>query len=297
MKRLPTPIAMWLTLVLALPAQAATLAWKFTPGDVQNYRLTQRSQLSVGAAEASKPLASVEQVIEIAWKVLGANGPDEARISLEVTAFSLLVEGPDGQEVRYDSESTEEPQGYAAMLAPIGKRLAESPLEFTMNTRGEVSELELADEVAEAVKLVPGGKRYAQDGGLLSIETMARLGAPLELPAGDVAAGHAWSVNRESELPVMGPTRITFDYEIADTDSDKEMTIEQRLTISTEGEDPNVQLGEQQSTGTIVFNVEHGRPETATLNVDVEILRPGNPDGPLKLKQNGEFRRLADETQ
>lgn len=297
MKRLAPPVAMWLMLVLALPAQAATLAWKFTPGDVQNYRLTQRSQLNVGAAEESKPLASVEQVIEISWKVLEAKGPDEARISLQVMAFSLLVEGPDGQEVRYDSRSTEEPQGYAAMLAPLGKRLADSPLEFTMNTRGEVSQLELSDEVTEAVKLVPGGKRYAQDGGMLSIETMARLGAPLELPAGDISAGHAWSVERESDLPVMGPTQITFDYEIADPASDREIAIEQRLTVSTEGDDPTVQLGEQKSTGTIVFNIEHGRPETATLDSDVEILRPGNPDGPLTLKQNSEFRRLADETQ
>src|SRR5690606_19346023 len=148
MNRLAIPIVVCLMLVLALPAHAATLAWKFTPGDIQNYRLTQRPQLFVGAAEAGKPLASVEQVIEIAWKVLEVSGPEQARISLEITAFSLLVEGPDGQEVRYDSESTEEPQGYAAMLAPIGKRLAESPVEFTLNARGEVSDLQLTDEVA-----------------------------------------------------------------------------------------------------------------------------------------------------
>ena len=110
------------------------LAWKFTPGDVQTYRLTQSSQLSGGAADTYKQLASVEQVLDLTWKVLEVNDSGDANISLEVTAFSLLAKGPGGQEVQYDSESTEEPQGYAAMLAPIGKRLAESPLQFRMNS-------------------------------------------------------------------------------------------------------------------------------------------------------------------
>lgn len=285
-----------LQVVLVLSGPAATFAWKFTPDDVQTYRLTQSSRLIRSVAGESKPLASVEQVLDLTWKVLEVSESGTAKVSLEVTAFSLLAKGPDGQEVRYDSESTDDPQGYAAMLAPIGKRLAESPIVFTMNSRGEISDVQLPEELAEAVKSVPGGKKFAQDGGLASIETLARLGAPLDLPEGQLAADQTWSATREIEIPVVGSTKVEFNYKVVAPVSENEITVEQQMTLAAAG-DAAVKFANQESTGTIVWDAATGRPETSLLNLEVEIEQPGSADGPLKLEQNTEFRRVADETQ
>lgn len=285
-----------LQVVLVLSGPAATFAWKFTPDDVQTYRLTQSSRLIRSAAGESKPLASVEQVLDLTWKVLEVSESNTAKVSLEVTAFSLLAKGPDGQEVRYDSESTDDPQGYAAMLAPIGKRLAESPIVFTMNSRGEISDVQLPEELAEAVKSVPGGKKFAQDGGLASIETLARLGAPLDLPEGQLAADQTWSATREIEISVVGSTKVEFNYKVVAPVSENEITVEQQMTLAAAG-DAAVKFANQESTGTIVWDAATGRPETSLLNLEVEIEQPGSADGPLKLEQNTEFRRVADETQ
>jgi hypothetical protein len=286
-----------LLLAIALPVQAATLAWKFTPGDVQNYRLTQSSRLSGGAADTHKQLASIEQALDLTWKVLEVNDADTAKISLEVTAFSLLAKGPDGQEVRFDSESTEEPQGYAAMLVPIGKRLAESPIVFTMNSQGEVTDIQLPDELAEAVKSVPGGKKYAQDGGLASVEALARLGAPLDLPKGDVNAEQVWTAEREVAFPVLGSAKVEFSYKIAEPISADEITIEQQMKIESAAGEEVAKFMNQQSAGSVVFDAESGRPETSVLSFEVEIDQSGSADGATKLEQHTEFRRIADETQ
>lgn len=285
-----------LQVVLVLSGPAATFAWKFTSDDVQTYRLTQSSRLIRSAAGETKLLASVEQVLDLTWKVLEVSESGTAKVSLEVTAFSLLAKGPDGQEVRYDSESTDDPQGYAAMLAPIGKRLAESPVVFTMNSRGEISDVQLPEELAEAVKSVPGGKKFAQDGGLASIETLARLGAPLDLPEGQLAADQAWSATREIEIPVVGSTKVEFNYKVVAPVSENEITVEQQMTLAAAA-DAAVKFANQKSTGTIVWDAATGRPETSLLAHEVEVEQSGSADGPLKLEQNTEFRRVADETQ
>jgi hypothetical protein len=283
-------------IMLTLACNAATLAWKFTPGDEQHYRLTQSSRLNADSEEG-KLLASVEQVLDLNWKVIEVSESNEAKISLEVTAFSFLAKGPDGREVHYDSESTDEAQGYAAMLAPIGKRLAESPLVFTLDPSGEVTDVQLPEDLAEAVKSVPGGKKFAQDGGLASIETLARLGAPLNPPAGDVTAEQTWTAIRNIEVPVLGLTEVKFTYKVASPVSVDEVTVEQQMLLVPAGDEQVAKFANQKSIGTVVWDAAKGRPETSTLNFEVEVEQTGSTDSPLKLEQNTEFRRIADETQ
>ena len=152
-------------------------------------------------------------------------------------------------------------------------------------------------ELADAVKSVPGGKKFAQDGGLASVEALARLGAPLDLPEGDVTAGQTWSTEREIELPVLGATKVEFAYKIADPVSDSEITIEQQMSIAAAGEEQVAKFANQESTGTVVFDAANGRPETSVLSYEVEIEQPGSAEGSMKLEQNTEYRRIADETQ
>jgi hypothetical protein len=284
-------------MLLVLSCNAAPLAWKFTPGDEQNYRLTQSSRLTGGAHGEGNQLATVEQVLDLTWKVLEVDESGDAKVSLGVAAFSLLAKGPDGQEVHYDSESTEEPEGYAAMLAPIGKRLAETQFVFTMNSRGEISNVRVPDDLADAVKSVPGGKKFAQDGGLASVETMARLGSPFNLPEGEATANHKWTATRDIEIPVLGATAVEFTYKVVAPVSEDEVTIEQQMKMTPAADAQVANFTNQKSTGTIAWDVAAGRPETSLLNYEVEIEQPGSEDGPLKLEQSTEFRRIADDSQ
>ncbi len=293
-------VSRWIVaLTLVTQAHAATLEWKFTPGDEQNYRLTQSARLSSGAADALKQFVAVKQELDLAWRVIEVTAEGNAKISLQVSAFSFLATGPDGQEVRYDSESTEEPQGYAAMLLPIGKRLAESQVELTMTPTGEVTDVKLPDDLAEAVKSVPGGKKFAQDGGLKSFEALARLGAPHTLPEGEIIDGKSWTEMRHMELPVFGPVAAEFAYGIKGPLAENKITVEQQMTIDAKSQPgaERLDLVNQKSSGTIEFDPQAGRPESSTLNYEAELEQAGHDEGHMKLEHTIEFRRLADDSQ
>jgi hypothetical protein len=243
-----------------------------------------------------KQFAAVKQELDLTWKVIETHYDGSATISLQVSAFSFLATGPDGQEVRYDSDSTEEPQGYAAMLLPIGKRLSESEVRLTMTARGEVSDVKLPDDLAEAVKSVPGGKKFAQDGGLKSFKALARLGAPLLLPAGEIATGARWTETREMELPVLGPVKAEFVYILRNPLNDAQVTINQMMAIDLEGVE-RLDLANQDSSGALEFNTVAGRPETSTLIYEAELKQTNKPDGLIKLEHKIEYRRIADDSQ
>ncbi len=286
--------------LLSVSAQAVTLQWKFTPGDVQNYRVTQTARLSAGPDETMKQFAAVKQELDLIWKVVEVKDYDgSATISLQVSAFSFLATGPDGQEVRYDSDSSEELTGYAAMLMPIGKRLAEAEVQLTMTARGEVSDVKLPDDLAEAVKAVPGGKKFAQDGGLKSFEALARLGAPLLLPEGEIAPGARWTETRELELPVLGPIKAEFVYIVKDPLSETKVVVDQLMAIDLEAQDgvDRLDLVNQDSSGTLEFDTAAGRPITSTLIYEAEFDQPNNPEGHMKLEHTIEFRRIVDDSQ
>jgi hypothetical protein len=288
--------ALGLVAAIAVPTAAATLEWKFAAGDEEHYQLTQSARLS---NTASKPLAEVKQDLDLTWKVLEVTDDGSARISLTVSSFSFLGKGPDGQEVRYDSQATDEPQGYAAMLLPIGKRLAESAVEaveFTMSPNGAITEMKLPDELSEALKSVPSGKKFAVDGGLRSFEVLARLGAPLVLPTVALKTDEAWSQDREMELPVLGQLKAEFTYKIAGVPSDSEASIDQTMSVVASNADTPATFTDQRSSGKIKFNVVEGRPETSTLSYDAAIHSDG-ADGAMKLEYSVEFRRVIDQTQ
>lgn len=288
-----------LMLLSAARASAVTLEWKFTPGDVQNYRLTQSARLSAGPADALKQFTSVKQEIDLTWKVVEVSDKGNATILLAVTAFSFLATGPDGQEVRYDSQSTEEPQGYAAMLLPIGKRLAEAEVQLTMTPRGEVSDVKLPEDLTEAVKSIPSGKKFAQDGGVTSFESMARLGAPLLLTAEDVTAGKSWTEKRELELPVFGKVTVAFAFEVKDAPTRNKVTIDQQMTIDAESAEgiERMNLTNQKSSGKIEFDSDAGRPEISTLTYEAQLEQPSHAEGHMKLEHTIEYRRIVDDSQ
>ncbi len=287
----------------ASQAQTA-LQWKFVSGDTHEYRLTQTAQLKSGTGDSVKLIADVAEQIDFTWKVVEVNAEGTATLSIQVNSFSLTAKGPDGQEVAYDSQTEEDPQGYAAMLLPIGRRLHDEAVQFSMTTQGEVKILDLPTDLAEAVRSLPGGKLFAKDGGAISFESLARLGGPLSLPASEVQEGSSWTETTDIEIPFLGKASVEFIYEISQLRNDKPVLLEQKMSLSLIHGDSETpwSLQDQVSAGGVQFDTEAGRPETATLNYKVELfpesnLPEGNPGEPMTLQQKTEFRLLSDVAQ
>jgi hypothetical protein len=289
----------FLSLLVCSSALAATLEWKFAAGDEESYRLTQSAKLFSGEGDALKQFAAIEQELDIKWKVLDVDEQGTATITVQIAAMSMLASGPDGQEVRFDSESTDEPQGYAAILRPLGKRLSESEVQLKMSPRGEVTDVKLPDELSEAVKSVPGGKKFAEDGGVTSFESLARLGAPLIFPAEEIITETSWEEKREIELPVLGKVASEFVYTIEEPIAEDRVSIDQvlKLDASKAEGDLRLKLVNQESAGTIDFNVAEGRPELSNLSYRAEFEQKSQGQSRMKLEHTIEFRRVVDDSQ
>jgi hypothetical protein len=280
-------------------ASAVTLEWKFAAGDEENYRLTQSAKLSSGEGNALKQFAAIEQELDIKWKVLEVDKQGTATITVQIAAMSMLASGPDGQEVRFDSESTDEPQGYAAILRPLGKRLSESEVQLKMSPRGEVTDVKLPEELSDAVKSVPGGKKFAIDGGMSSFESLARLGAPRLWPSEEVTAETSWNEKREIELPVLGKVDSEFVYTVEEPISEDRVAIDQvlKLDASKVAADLRMKIINQESAGTIDFNVAEGRSDLSNLTYVAEFEQKSQEASRMKLEHTIEFRRVVDDSQ
>jgi hypothetical protein len=288
-----------ISLLVCSSASAVTLAWRFAAGDEENYRLTQSAKLSSGEGDALKQFAAIEQELDIKWKVLEVDEQGVATISVQIAAMSMLASGPDGQEVRFDSESTDEPQGYAAILRPLGKRLSESEVQLKMSPRGEVTDVKLPEELSDAVKSVPGGKKFALDGGMSSFESLARLGAPRLLPAEEVTSETSWNEKREIELPVLAKVDSEFVYTVEEPISEERVAIDQvlKLDASKVAADLRMKVVNQESAGTIDFNVAEGRPDLSNLTYVAEFEQKSQEESRMKLEHTIEFRRVVDDSQ
>ncbi|TWU24636.1 hypothetical protein [Bythopirellula polymerisocia] len=289
---------------LAVSQAQTVLEWKFAPGETQDYRLTQTARLDSGVENAATLIADIVQQIDFTWKVIEVNADGTATISIKVNTFSLTATGPGGQEVAFDSSSSEDPQGYAAMLLPIGRRLSEEEVRLSMTPRGEVKLLDLPADLAEAVKSVPGGKLFAKDGGEGSFESLARLGAPLTLPSEAISEGKGWTDTSEIDIPPLGNATVEFSYLVKQMQDDKPLSIDQAMHLSLEASEgeTSLVLKEQVSTGVVQFDVSAGRPEKSTLSYQVEIVpQASQPEASggetMRLQQSVEFRSLSDASQ
>lgn len=274
----------------------SVIQWKFVPGESHDYRLTQTARLESGAGKARTQIADVAEQIDFTWKVVEVDAEGTATLSVQVNSYALTAKGPDGQEVTYDSQSASDPQGYAAMLLPIGRRLSEEPVQLSMSPQGIVKLLDLPIDLADAVKSVPGGKLFAKDGGAGSFESLARLGGPLSLPTGEVQEGSTWKDTLEMEIPALGKAAVKFEYQIGKLPDNNRISIEQHMLLSPlEDAEARWSLDSQTSTGEVQFDSDSGRSESSSLSYKAELISESNPS--MTLEQNVKFTSLSDTTQ
>ncbi len=298
-------IFIWLATIPLTISQAQTeLGWKFIAGESHEYRLTQTARLNTGSGERIKQIADVAQQIDFNWKVVEVTENGTATISIKVKSYTLTAKGPDGQEVAYDSLAEEHPQGYAAMLVPIDRRLTEEPVQFSMTPQGKVNILDLPTDLADAVKSIPGGKLYSQDGGVASFESLARLGGPLSMPPNELREETTWKGTNELEVPAVGKLSAEYSYEVSEVQSGKPINISQSVSFSLQPDEKNqgLALGEQTSTGAVLFDQQLGRPDHSSLSFKINLIpaiKPADEQSEelMTIEQNIKFTSLSDTTQ
>lgn len=265
----------WRTLLCALVVASAAraedtaLRWQFQAGDSQDYRMTQTAELSLQLAADSQVVTEVRRVLDFHWSVQSVDPNGTATIAVQVTAVKLHVAGPGGQEADYDSESSDEPRGFAASLSQLFKTLLASQLEAQVNPRAEVVHLQIPEDLQTVLHSKPRGKALGQVASADDLESLVRLGMPVLPDAADFAVGGSWEVERTVETAPLGSmtAQTTYRWEAIDDSSGEQVAriVPQtafRFAESAEGMSA-IAVSEQSTTGEILFNLTAGRLESS----------------------------------
>lgn len=276
-------------LAIASPAWAEDipLRWKFTPGDSQLYRMTQTARMDFHLNSESDVVAEVQRVFEFQWSVDTVASDGTASISVQVSRVELRVVGPGGQETEYDTQSDQESRGFAATLAPLFKTLLESELKSQMNTRGELSQLEIPEDLQIVLSSKPAGKALGQLGSEDDFRSLLQLGLPA-LPESDSSAvGQQWEEDRQLEDVSFGLPRAhnVYRWETTRQHEGEQLavivpTTSIHLNEPEGGEEGNLIAG-QESSGELLFNLTSGRLQSSQLQMQLKLksIDSGQPDG------------------
>lgn len=269
-------MAIWRSLLCALVVTSAaraedtSLRWQFQPGDSQNYRMTQTAKLSLQLAADSQVVTEVSRVLDFHWSVQSVDPNGKATVAVQVTALKLHVAGPGGQVADYDSQSPDEPRGFAATLAQLFKTLLDSQLEAQVNPRAEVVQLEIPEDLQTVLRSKPAGKALGQLASADDLESLARLGMPVLPDAADFAVGDEWEVEHTVETAPLGSmtAQTTYRWDASRESAGDQVArivpqTEFRFAEPAEGE-PELAAGEQSTSGEILFNLTAGRLESSS---------------------------------
>jgi hypothetical protein len=267
-------------LAVAGPADAATLRWKFKAGETLHYQLEQKT--STELKNAARPLnvkTTNTQTIDTIWKVESVDPDGAARITWTIERMKTRLEAP-GVSFEFDTTSEKAPEGpIAEAIVPTFKLLVGAPFRFKMTSRGELREVEVPTGLVDKLKgTSPNAARAA--GGMFSEEGLKNMirESSLDLPEDDVARGKSWS--RPTAMPPspVGALVIdkTYTYE-GPADGAEKLSLKVAIKLTPPTNSPvNVQLGEQQGTGTYLFDNTLGRIASSNVSERVEMVIASN---------------------
>lgn len=265
-------------------AEAQDLRYKFEEGQELLFNMKQNIDISLTAEGAEDQKSSfkqaIEQVTEILWTVDEVRDDGTAKISQKVQRIKMNLKATPNVEFQYDSASDEEPTGsIAANLTPILGALVGATFDVTMNSRGEIVEIQVPDDVVQALQKVPNA---AQMGGMFSkegLEKMVQQGS-LTFPEGQIEPGREWTNSFEVESPGRGTQTVTTKYRYLGQEEVDGQTLD-AFAVSLQldlGEDAapagtEVTVQKQESDGKIYFDREEGRMKSSRIdmNMDTEI--------------------------
>jgi hypothetical protein len=238
---------------------------------------------------------NIKQIIDMSWTVREIEDDGSAILDQKIDRMRMTILAG-GQKVDVDSAAKEEPKNQAAMLAPMLKAFTAKPFKVTMTPQGKITEVEVPDEMVEALKNTPGGAALgdmATPEGFKKMVTQAEFAMPEKLEPND-----QWTQKMEMQLPGIGKqiAETTYKYEGAKEIDGKEYEVfTPSLDIRYEGGATTVNVGDQKSTGQILFDREAGRLEKSELKQNMTLtLTAGGQSIEQKLEQTIEMKYVPE---
>jgi hypothetical protein len=285
----------------AEPEDARLLAYKWTRGDVQRYRLTQDQRQRTEGLPGALPQSS-HQEIELRQEIADVSPEGVAEVRSTYETVRLKVEQAGRVMVDYDSTRPADITKTALPMVKTVAGLVGQTVSYKVARDGSVSDVKGFDEImdkaladlAENPRAQPMVKAMKKSFGNESmgrqLETSLRV-----VPAKEVAPGAKWETTARQPVPMLGVLVARNSYELegfAPEGARIGFTGAFTVTASAEPEAspfPGVRFAltmtDSKSKGAIIFDHERGRVLSSAVEVamemDIEIGGPqaGAPKG------------------
>ena len=139
--------------VTAGPANvgAATLRWKFKPGETLRYAMEQKTVTTL-KVPGQQLETTLTQTIDLSWAVKDVAADGTADVSWTIDRMRTRIESAIGA-FAYDSKDEKVPEGpVAAALVPTLKVLVGAQFPFKINPQGELSDVKVPEKVAQVLR-------------------------------------------------------------------------------------------------------------------------------------------------
>jgi hypothetical protein len=262
-------VALWLA-PLAGRADAATLRWKFKPGESFHYRQDQKTVTQLKAPNQEYKVTNT-QTTDMTWKVGAVAADGTAEITQTIDRIQAKVDGPFGS-FEYDSKADKAPEGLlAAQQVQLIKAQVGAVFQYKMSPRGELSDVKVPESLVKTLKeLTPAGAP-----GELSEEGLKNMihESSLALPAEDLTPGKSWvrPVKMPSPIGTMSFEK-TYTYE-GPADGAQKIGLKVKVSMEPAADNKaDVKLGAQEGSGTFLFDNNAGRVASSNVAQKLELM-------------------------
>ncbi len=250
---------------------AATLRWKFKPGEVFRYESNQTTVSKVKDPTGPEVSQTLTLTMDLTWTVKEVDPQGQATLTQTIDRIKTTATTPFGK-FSIDSKESVDAAGPAG---PLFKMLIGAEFTFKMNPQGELSEIKLSEKLLSTLRgenEPAGALGQFSEAGLKNMLTQMGV----VLPGEEVNAGKTWS--RKLAIPA-GPNGQTRDIEQSYTfrgpeAADKPLdAIDMATKFDPVAADPNipVTIKTQEATGRFLFDNANGRIESSKVTEKVEL--------------------------
>lgn len=262
------------------PVGAETLQWKFKAGESENYAMSVVNNVLIDFSGAEFDV-TFGLTFDLSWTVDEVADDGTATLTQKIDRIQVMANTPFTGEFSYDSKEGEEPAGPMwEQMGPIVQAMLDAEIKLKAKPNGEVTEVTLPDELAEALSS-GGGRRGGGGGGgggmgammggagmfnKATVEESIKQ-ALISLPPGDISADTKWTRSFENPLGPIGVEKYetTYQFEGIESREGKDLhkiVSETSMTFEL-NEDSDLDLFmevvEQEGSGTVLFDAAAGR--------------------------------------
>jgi Family of unknown function (DUF6263) len=235
-----------------------TLRWKFTKGQTVNYVFNQQT-VTQSEVNGQKIDVTMTQAMELNWKIKDVASDGTASMDQTIDRILYTMKGGPTGEITIDTSKDEKQEGPLAALVPLFKALTGTPFSLKMNTRGEVSDVQVPEKVVEALKntgpLAQAGGEMFTEKGLKELTSQATIVLPKE----SVAKGFKWNSTKTINLP-FGSMNLdsAYTYE-GPSDALEKIGVDVKMDIKPAANSPfEINIAKQDNKGAFLFDNKNG---------------------------------------